>query len=98
MRKILILPFAEQDIKDSVSHYKDQGHGLEKHFLKVIDQAFRIISENPSYFPYVKKRIRKFVIKGFPFCIFYIVQEEDIYILAVFHNKRNPKNWKSRIK
>lgn len=98
MRKIIILPFTGQDIKDSVNHYKDQREGLDKQFLKIIDQAFRIISENPASFPIIKKRIRKFVIKDFPFCIFYLSDEEVIYILAVFHNKRNPGGWKSRRK
>lgn len=96
MRKIIILPFAEQDIKDSVNHYRDKEIGLEKSFLKILNQAILVISENPDSFPIIKKTIRKFVIKDFPFNIFYLVEEDTLYILAVFHNKRNPAIWKSR--
>ena len=96
MRKIIILPFAELDIKDSIIDYVNKEVGLDKKFLTILNQAFQIISENPFSFPIIKQTIRKFVIKDFPFNIYYIVNEDHIFILAVFHNKRNPKIWKYR--
>jgi plasmid stabilization system protein ParE len=96
MRKIIILPHAEQDIRDSVIHYAGKEEGLEKQFLSILDQTFQLISRNPFSFPCIKNPIRKFTVRDFPFNIFYIVENEHIYILAVFHNKRNPKVWKTR--
>lgn len=96
MRKIIILPFAEQDIRDSVIHYTEKEVGLEKHFLAIINQAFQIISKKPFAFPFIKNPIRKFIIKDFPFNVYYFVEEDNIYILAVFHKKRDPKAWKTR--
>ena len=96
MRKIIILPFAERDIKESVSYYSEKDIGLEKSFLKILNQAFLVIAENPTAFPIIKSTIRKFVLKDFPFNIFYLVENDHLYVLAVFHNKRNPKILKSR--
>ena len=98
MKKIIILPFAEQDIRDSIDYYIEKEVELDKQFLKVINQAFQLILDNPLSFPLVKNNIRKFVIKDFPFNVFYITDKEIIYILAVFHMKRDPKKWKKRIK
>jgi len=96
MRKIIILPFAEQDIRDSAIHYAEKEEGLEKQFLAILNQAFLLISANPLSFPLVKIPIRKFVIKNFPFNLYYIIEDDIIYILAVFHNKRDPQVWKTR--
>ena len=98
MKRIIILPFAEEDIRDSVKYYSENEKNLDKQFLKIIDQAFRLISENPQTFPEVKLNIRKFVVKNFPFNIFYTFEKDSIFILAVFHMKRDPKKWKKRIK
>ncbi len=46
MRKIIILPFAELDIRDSVNYYANKEEDLEKKYLKVINHAFLLISEN----------------------------------------------------
>ena len=96
MKKLIILPFAEQDIRESTNHYAEKEIGLDKTFLKVINQAFQLILENPLSFPIIIKDIRKFVIKDFPFNIFYIAKKDTIYILAVFHMKRDPGKWKKR--
>jgi len=96
MRKIIILPFAEEDIRDSVIYYSEKETGLEKRYLVILNQAFQLISSNPFSFPIIWKSIRKFVVRDFPFSVYYIFENETIFILAVFHNKRNPKDWKSR--
>lgn len=96
MNKIIVLPFAEQDIKDSIIYYAEKEEGLDKQFLSIINQAFQLISIKPFSFPFIKNPVRKFVIKNFPFNVYYIVENDVIYILAVYHQKRNPKMWKSR--
>jgi hypothetical protein len=39
MRKIIILPFAEPDIRDSVNYYANKEEGLDREYLKVINHA-----------------------------------------------------------
>jgi plasmid stabilization system protein ParE len=96
MIKVIILPFAELDIRDSVNYYSNTEEGLDRKYLKVINHAFLLISENPLSFPIIKHNIRRFAIKKFPFNIFYVFENNTVYILAVFHTKRNPKVWKTR--
>jgi toxin ParE1/3/4 len=96
VKRIIILPYAEVDINDSVSFYKEQEEGLDKTFIKIISYSFKEILKNPEAYPLVKFEIRKFVVKEFPYCIFYINKVEAVYILAIFHDKRNPKSWKKR--
>jgi len=96
IRKVIILPFAELDIRSSVEHYKEQEDSLDIKFIKAINNTLSLISKNPNAFPIQKNNIRKAVVQVFPFCIYYVNTSEIIYILAVFHDKRNPRVWKHR--
>ncbi len=96
MKKLIILPFAEIDIKDTVSYYKELNDGLDGDFINAIDSSFKEILKNPEAFPIAKYDIRKFVVGKFPFCIYYIDNVDTLYILAIFHDKRNPKDWTKR--
>ena len=99
MKRLIILPFAEIDIKETVSFYKEIGDGLEFDFIGEIDSSFIDILKNPKAFPLVKYDIRKYVMRKFSFSIYYIDRKEALFILSVFHDKRNPKDWlKRRIK
>lgn len=96
MKNMIILPFAEKDIKATVFYYKEQNKGLEIAFIDILDSSLKEILKNPEAFPIVKFDIRKFVIRKFPFCIYYIDSVDNLYIIAVFHDKRIPKEWSSR--
>ena len=94
--QIIILPFAELDIRDSVDHYKGIEDGLDIKFIKSINTKISHISKNPYAFPVEKYDIRKAVVDKFPFCIYFVPRTDTIYIMAVFHDKRNPQIWKQR--
>lgn len=99
MKRLIILPDAEIDIKETVSYYKERTEGLEKEFVKLIDTSCHDIKNNPETFPIVKYDIRKYVVAKFEFCIYFIDRKDALYIIAVFHDKRDPKEWhKRRIK
>jgi len=43
------------------------------------------------------KDIRRGLPRRFPYCIFYLVEQEQIVILACFHACRDPKQWQRRV-
>ena len=94
--KVIILPFAELDIKESVNFYKEKNQRTALEFIESLNIAFNLIMDNPKTFPIVKTNIRKYIMKKFPFCIYFIDKNDKIYILAVFHTKRNPSIWEER--
>lgn len=96
VKRLIILPFAETDIKETVSYFKDVRNELDRDFIQAIDASFFEILNNPEAFPIAKYDIRKFVMAKFPFCIYFVDENEALYILSVFHDKRNPKDWQRR--
>ena len=91
MKRIIFLPSAELDIKESANFYYEVNVELKDRFVRELSDSFEHIRKNPSAFPKVKNEIRKCLMLDFPFCIYFVEKTESIFILAVFHTKRNPK-------
>ncbi len=90
MRLIFITPFAETDIHQIVGYYNTMKPELASYFLQILDQSFKLVSEKPLAFPVFYKKVRRFVVKGFPYSVFYTVETKSIYIIAILHMKRGP--------
>jgi plasmid stabilization system protein ParE len=94
--KLIIRPEAESDISEAYSWYNDRLLGLGSEFINCIDDAINSIMTNPESYTTVYKNIRRSLIRRFPYAIYYIYEESNIVVLAVFHFKRNPKSWLKR--
>jgi plasmid stabilization system protein ParE len=40
--------------------------------------------------------VRKAVVNGFPYCLYYREEPSQVRVLAVFHTSRDPSIWQSR--
>ncbi|MBN1931384.1 MAG: type II toxin-antitoxin system RelE/ParE family toxin [Desulfobacterales bacterium] len=95
--EIRFLPEAEFEFYEAVQWYKKQKDGLDLEFVLCIDEAIERIKRNPKMFPITIKNARKSLVKKFPYILYYEENVEEIIILAVFHVKRNPKQWQRRV-
>jgi toxin ParE1/3/4 len=46
---------------------------------------------------FVLEDVRKAVVSGFPYCVYYREVEGSVVILSVFHTSRDPKEWQERV-
>ncbi len=95
--KVIVRPEAEDDLKEAFSWYEDKRKGLGYDFLLQVDAGINLIDRNPEIHPIEYKGIRKHLIKRFPYKIIYLIEEEEIIILAVIYGKRRPDLIKKRI-
>lgn len=96
--KIKISPFAEQDLKESITYYNEQSENLGDQFFEIINSVFSRIKDNPGQFPKSYKEMRKAKTERFPFNVYFVEKETTGYILGIFHSSRNPKVMKTRYK
>jgi len=96
MYKLIVKPFAEEDAAKAAVWYNDKSEGLGNEFILALDAKINEIQRNPNHFQVVYKNIRKTLTNRFPYGIFFIVESNSIYILAILHTSRNPKIWKDR--
>ncbi len=83
---------AEQDIDEAFLWYEFQSSGLGKDFIQSIDTGLKTIELHPYTFPIILRSVRKYIIKKFPFSIYYQVNnEKKIEVIRVLHHKRKQK-------
>jgi toxin ParE1/3/4 len=88
-------PEAKKELEKSFEFYFSRSHILAEHFLSEVESSIESILRNPEAYPQ-KNNIRRFQLRKFPFTIFYALDNEEIYILALSHQKREPEYWSER--
>ena len=94
--ELIIRPEAEAELGEAFEWYESRVQGLGADFLLAIDATLANILRNPLQHPLVHKTARRALLRRFPYEIFFVLGDHHIVILAVFHAKRNPKQWTDR--
>lgn len=94
--KIKISEEAELDLDEAYQWYESQVDRLGSEFIRVVDNNLALIQQNPLAYPIIHNNIRRKLLPKFPYGLFYLIQDDIIFILACFHVKRNPQQWKRR--
>ena len=96
--KSVILTDAELDIDDAFMWYEMNQIGLGTKFYASVDKSIHFISQRPFICPEIYKGLRRFVIKKFPYGVYYHVnlEKKEIQIVGVIHFKRNLKILRKR--
>lgn len=66
-------------------------------FNDEVAQGVKEISSEPNTYPFYEDKLRRKVLSVFPFSIYYIVDPDEIVIIAIMHNKRRPEYWRNRL-
>ena len=89
-------PEAEQDLSDAAVWYEEQRSGLGEQFLDEVLAVVSSVAETPRQYPVVHRRIRRALMRRFPFGVYYRAEDGSVVVLAVLHGSRDPRCWKSR--
>ncbi len=95
--KIKISQEAEFDLHEAYEWYKAQVNELGSEFIRVVDRNLALVQQNPLAYPTVFRNVRRKLLPRFPYGLFYIVENDIIFVLACFHVKRNPQQWQRRL-
>lgn len=88
--KIEIIPEAQDDILNGMFWFESQKTGLGLSFFSEIERNLSVISQNPLLGRLFRPKFRRFMMKKFPFCIYYLAESEKIVFLGFIHAHRNP--------
>lgn len=93
---VVVSDEAEIDFDKSYKYYYEDSTKVADTFFKRINIGFENIKQNPSSYPIVHEDVRKYVVKKFPFVIYYRIVDSAIQVIAIFHTSRNPEIWNKR--
>lgn len=92
-------PEALHEIKNAVDYYNDLYEGLGKRFKQNLLAAIKKAKLNPTYNSCRYSNVRFAVVKKFPYCIHYTIDQENhiVKIQALLAFSQNPdNNWRIR--
>ncbi|MEQ1797593.1 MAG: type II toxin-antitoxin system RelE/ParE family toxin [Lacibacter sp.] len=86
------------DVESAVDWYNHEIKGLGQRFFQSFEQATIQIITNPFHYTFITKNVRRCPVKKFPYSVLYLVEENNIHILAVIHRRRSNAYIRKRIK
>jgi toxin ParE1/3/4 len=94
-RRIVVRPDAETELTAAAAWYEDKRPGLGDQFVTAVEAALAEIEESPETWPCWKRGhpYRKYVVRRFPYVVFYTVDDAAVTVVAVAHGKRRPGYW-----
>lgn len=94
---IRFTPDADAELAEARQWYAHQREDLDMEFMECIDDVLSRIVRVPDLYPIVYRNLRRAVVRRFPFTVFYEITTDEIQVIAVFHSRRHPERWQSRV-
>lgn len=91
-----LIDAADSDIREAIKYYEQVLLGLSLDFERCLEEAYSNILTMPLGYEVRFNDIRITYIRRFPFAIHYVVDGNDITVIAVFHQAISPIKWLER--
>ncbi|MBO0697535.1 MAG: type II toxin-antitoxin system RelE/ParE family toxin [Zavarzinella sp.] len=97
MKPIVPHPEAEEEFHADVDRYEDESDGLGAKFREAIEQAVEKIRRQPNFYPlYEDTPFRECPVSRFPYAVYYLERDDDIWVVAFANQRRKPGYWLNR--
>jgi plasmid stabilization system protein ParE len=80
---------------DAQDWYEAEPPGLGRRFREAINALTERMSASPRQFPVVFKNVRRGLLRRFPYSLFFVVEDQTVFVIACFHASRDLSQCKS---
>ena len=94
---IALRPEAQAEFDEAVDWYELKRPGLGLEFIAEIQSTLDRIAIAPKRLPVVFEGARLALVRRFPYQVLFQIEVDRVVVLAVFHHRRNPADWRNRI-
>ncbi|HCJ50628.1 MAG: plasmid stabilization protein [Gallionellales bacterium CG_4_10_14_3_um_filter_54_96] len=91
--KLIFLRIARNEMAEIKRYYNFQQKGLGDAFQREAQTAAQLILARPLSWQIEIEPTRRFILNRFPYKMVYLVQAEQVVIVAVMHQHRRPDYW-----
>ena len=91
------LPEVEEDVISGYAWYESKAARLGEEFLRMFYASAAEIPRNPLLFHNMYGDFRRRLLPRFPYAIYFIVKDEDIIVIGLFHCARDPRTIKTNL-
>ena len=98
MHPVAFTQAAREELIEAQDWYEREVSGLGGRFRQAIDAIVQRTSQNPREFPVVFKNVRRALLRRFPYCLFFVIEEDGaVLVIACFHASRDPARWRKQV-
>jgi toxin ParE2 len=94
---VRLLEPAQAELDEAIAWYAAQASGLGDAFLLETMNAIQRIERFPQAWRPLASGIRRCRLQRFPYSVIYATDGDDLLVLAIAHQHRNPDYWRKRL-
>jgi plasmid stabilization system protein ParE len=88
---------ATEDVMVAQDYYlQHAGRAVANRFMNELDRVIQLLLVNPGFGTPITKHRRSYPLKDFPFSLIYRVEDEQLRILIVRHQRQRPNFGRGR--
>lgn len=88
---------AEEEFTKAAEYYERQREGLGEEFVSEVLRTAEILRDFPKIGTPIDPPFRSFQIRRFPYSLVYREDADELVVVAIAHNSRQPDYWRDRI-
>lgn len=92
---VILSPAADREFEAAAAWYEQEA-GLGEAFVERVQEALDRIGPIPEAHATVYRDIRRVRVRRFPNSVYYRVLPDRVDVIAISHDKRDPRVWQSR--
>jgi plasmid stabilization system protein ParE len=96
--RVRYLAIAQEEIREAADYYAAISPELGKAFRLELRQLMRLVATMPQAWPKSGGTARKCLLTRFPYLVIYVPLPDELLVLAVGHQHRQPGYWRDRLK
>ena len=98
MRRIVINPSAELELRAAAQWYSEREPGLGEEFILEVDRTIETLAEGAHRHPIWRsgRPYRKLRTHRFPYVVFFVCDDKLVQVFAIAHRGRKPGYWLKR--
>ena len=88
---------ADAELAEALQYYDGKALGLGDLLLADVKAATRTIEQYPEIAPIKDSGVRAKILLKFPYSLMYVLDLDELFIVAVAHHSRRPAYWAGRL-
>jgi toxin ParE1/3/4 len=95
--RVRFLAPARSELREATAYYNKSEPDLGLRFSNAVKRAASSIVQHPLAWPSISEVTRHCQVRAFPYSLIYSLEFNEVVIVAVMHNKREPQPWHERL-
>lgn len=96
MAEVVLLAAAEEEYEAALGWYFDRSEKAATGFEAAVERAVAFLAAFPEGCPYCDDRHRYCPLKRYPYGLIYRVEDDQVRVVAVAHDRQLPGFWLGR--